>query len=216
MAITVLTSNETGANSLIDINANFADLDTTKADLASPTFTGTPSLPTGTTAVTQTAGDNSAKLATTAYVDTALSNFVLDEDVVRVTTVSLSSADILGLYTTPKQLIAAPGAGKVIVVDEIVFSYTYGSSAYVSAGGRHVYFCYSGTTLNIFGTSTSSFVNTSDMTGSVSFIRKYGYITAAPVLLDNTALNILIPNGENYTTGNGTAKVFIKYRIITL
>lgn len=30
--ITTLTSNETGANSLIDINANFADLDTTKAD----------------------------------------------------------------------------------------------------------------------------------------------------------------------------------------
>jgi hypothetical protein len=40
-----------------------------KAPLASPTFTGTPSLPTGTTAVTQSPGDNSTKLATTAYVD---------------------------------------------------------------------------------------------------------------------------------------------------
>lgn len=39
-----------------------------KADLASPTFTGTPSLPTGTTGVTQTAGDNTTKLATTAFV----------------------------------------------------------------------------------------------------------------------------------------------------
>jgi hypothetical protein len=39
-----------------------------KADLASPTFTGTPSLPTGTTAVTQTLGDNSTKIATTAFV----------------------------------------------------------------------------------------------------------------------------------------------------
>lgn len=71
MSITTLTSNESGANSLIDINANFADLDTTKADLASPTFTGTPVLPTGTTGVTQSAGDNSTKLATTAYVDAA-------------------------------------------------------------------------------------------------------------------------------------------------
>jgi hypothetical protein len=42
---------------------------TTYAPLNSPTFTGTPSLPTGTTGVTQTAGDNSTKLATTAYVD---------------------------------------------------------------------------------------------------------------------------------------------------
>lgn len=49
MSIAILTSNESGANSLIDINANFADLDTTKADLASPTFTGTVTLPTGLT-----------------------------------------------------------------------------------------------------------------------------------------------------------------------
>jgi len=41
------------------------------APLASPTFTGTPSLPTGTTATTQTIDDNSTKLATTAYADTA-------------------------------------------------------------------------------------------------------------------------------------------------
>jgi hypothetical protein len=39
-----------------------------KADLASPTFTGTPSLPTGTTAVTQTTGNNTTAIATTAFV----------------------------------------------------------------------------------------------------------------------------------------------------
>ncbi len=66
MAIVTLTANETGANSLIDINANFVDLDTTKADLASPTFTGTPTAP------TQSMGDNSTKLATTAYADAVL------------------------------------------------------------------------------------------------------------------------------------------------
>jgi hypothetical protein len=38
------------------------------APLASPAFTGTPSLPTGTTAVTQTAGNNTTALATTAFV----------------------------------------------------------------------------------------------------------------------------------------------------
>jgi hypothetical protein len=42
------------------------------APLASPTFTGTPSLPTGTIGVTQTAGDNSTKIATTAFVSTAV------------------------------------------------------------------------------------------------------------------------------------------------
>ena len=43
------------------------------APLASPAFTGTPSLPTGTTGVTQTAGDSTTKLATTAFVTTAAS-----------------------------------------------------------------------------------------------------------------------------------------------
>ena len=42
-----------------------------KADKNSPIFTGTPSLPLGTTGVTQSAGDNSTKLATTEFVQTA-------------------------------------------------------------------------------------------------------------------------------------------------
>jgi hypothetical protein len=42
------------------------------APLASPTFTGTPSLPTGTTGVTQSAGDSTTKLATTAFVAAAV------------------------------------------------------------------------------------------------------------------------------------------------
>jgi hypothetical protein len=42
------------------------------APLASPTFSGTPSLPTGTTGVTQGGGDNTTALATTAFVTTAV------------------------------------------------------------------------------------------------------------------------------------------------
>lgn len=54
-----------------EINTEFANIAiavATKADLASPTFTGTPSLPTGTTGVTQSTSDDSTKLATTAFV----------------------------------------------------------------------------------------------------------------------------------------------------
>ena len=42
------------------------------APLASPTFSGTPSLPTGTTGVTQSAGNDTTALATTAFVKTAV------------------------------------------------------------------------------------------------------------------------------------------------
>jgi hypothetical protein len=52
--------------------AGFTALLAPYATLASPVLTGTPSLPTGTTAVTQAASDNSTKVATTAYVQANL------------------------------------------------------------------------------------------------------------------------------------------------
>lgn len=67
--ITTLNSGDSGPVSRGVINTNLANLNTDKAELNSPAFTGTPSLPTGTIAVTQSASDNSTKVATTAYVD---------------------------------------------------------------------------------------------------------------------------------------------------
>ncbi len=49
-----------------------------KADKNSPIFTGTPSLPTGTIAVTQNGADNSTKLATTAFVQAATAAGIID------------------------------------------------------------------------------------------------------------------------------------------
>ena len=43
----------------------------TPANIASPTFTGTPTLPTGTIAITQTAANSTTAVATTAFVTTA-------------------------------------------------------------------------------------------------------------------------------------------------
>jgi hypothetical protein len=74
--ITTINASDYPADSRAVINTNFTNLNTDKAELDSPTFTGTPSLPTGTTGVTQSANDNSTKLATTAYVETATSNLV--------------------------------------------------------------------------------------------------------------------------------------------
>ena len=65
---------------------------TLKAPLASPTFTGTPTLPTGTIAVTQSAGNNSSALATTAYVDAA----VTSGSVADATTISLGKIQLAG------------------------------------------------------------------------------------------------------------------------
>ena len=52
--------------------ANIAIAVATKADTASPTFTGTPTLPTGTIATTQSLGNSTTALATTAFVQAAM------------------------------------------------------------------------------------------------------------------------------------------------
>lgn len=58
-----------------EINTEFANIAiavATKADLSSPTFTGTPTLPTGTIATTQSFGNSSTAVATTAFVQAAM------------------------------------------------------------------------------------------------------------------------------------------------
>jgi hypothetical protein len=65
----------------------------TKAPLLSPIFTGTPSLPTGTIGATQTAGNNTTLLATTAFVTTA--------DNLKA---NLNSPVFTGIATAPTQI----------------------------------------------------------------------------------------------------------------
>ena len=67
-----LIKSKLGVTTLSGSNTGDQDL-SGYALLESPTFSGTPSLPTGTIAVTQTSGDNTTKIATTAFVASALS-----------------------------------------------------------------------------------------------------------------------------------------------
>lgn len=93
---------------------NIATAVSTKADLASPTFTGTPTLPTGTVAVTQSTSDDSTKLATTAFVQ-AVTLAVKNElypvgSIYTNATSSTNPATLLGFGTW-----TAFGAGRVMV-----------------------------------------------------------------------------------------------------
>ena len=89
---------------------NIATAVATKADLASPTFTGTPTLPTGTIATTQSAGSNTTTVATTAFVQAAIALLYPVGSIYTNASVSTNPATLLGFGTW-----TAFGAGLVMV-----------------------------------------------------------------------------------------------------
>jgi hypothetical protein len=88
---------------------NIATAVATKADTASPTFTGSPVLPTGTTGVTQTSTDSSTALATTAFVQ-AVKASLFPVGAIYTAVVSTNPGTLLGFGTW-----TAFGAGRVMV-----------------------------------------------------------------------------------------------------
>ena len=89
---------------------NIATAIATKADLASPTFTGTPTLPTGTVAVTQANGSNTTTIATTAFVQAAIALLYPVGSIYTNASVSTNPATLLGFGTW-----TAFAAGRVMV-----------------------------------------------------------------------------------------------------
>ena len=96
-----------------EINTEFANIAiavATKADLASPTFTGTVTLPSGAVGVTQSFGDNDTSLATTAFVQAAMAALHPVGSIYINATNSTNPSTLLGFGTW-----SAFGAGRVPV-----------------------------------------------------------------------------------------------------
>lgn len=76
-----------------------------------------------------------------------------------ISTGTLSQANIKAMYATPIVLIAAPGAGKAIIVDEIELFHDYATAAYTA--GDDVTINYTGSTA-IFAIDKDIVLATSD------------------------------------------------------
>lgn len=125
--------------------------------------------------------------------------------------VTVTSAQLLALNATPKTLLAAPGAGKAIVLEFAELFLDYGTAAYAAiAAGEDLNFCYTNGSGAIIGTveATGFLDQTSDQH---RFIRFYGTVT--PVA--NAAIVLHMASGE-VTTGDSPLDVRLHYRTIDL
>lgn len=127
--------------------------------------------------------------------------------------VTVSSAELLALNMTPKQLVAAPGAGKALILVDAQFNLPYNSAAYAGiAAGEDLEIRYTNGSGQLVATiETAGFL---DQTASQNR-HIYPADTAAITPVDNGALVLDLAVGE-IITGNSPLKVRVRYREITL
>lgn len=125
---------------------------------------------------------------------------------IQVVTVSISSAQLLAINSTPIQIVAAPGAGKINVPVFIMMEMIYGGTTYTTCTNAGLYW---GTSAGV-GIQTGTFVVTASsrvLAGPTTAAS-----SAATGSLDNAAINFTA--AANCAVGNGTVKVTLGYTII--
>jgi hypothetical protein len=122
---------------------------------------------------------------------------------------TIATADVLHLNTTPIEIVAAPGAGYAIEVISASMKMVYNSATYST-----------NTSLELLTAGATDSQASTTIKNSASTIRRFsdaitlGSATATQ-LVDNAALNVTVASGDP-TAGDSDITVYVNYRIITL
>lgn len=138
--------------------------------------------------------------AVKTYVDNAVSS-------VKQVKVSLSSAQILTLGTTPVTLVPAQGAGKVIIPVSVVMNYNFITSAYSTS-----------TDVLILSPSSPTSIIRTGILGFLSDACTFDTPInsgASNPLTGNEVLQISTGSG-NPTGGDSTLDVYVNYIVVTI
>jgi len=121
--------------------------------------------------------------------------------------VSLTSAEILALYTTAKTLVGAPGAGYVTEFLSAVLVLDHGGTNYATNGNLSI------RETNAAGTALSDTVAEGDfLFAAADAIRCVQALSADVALLANKALVLSCATGDP-ATGDGTLTAKVAYRV---
>ena len=122
---------------------------------------------------------------------------------------TIATADVLHLNTTPIEIVAAPGAGYAIEVISASMKMVYVSATYAT-----------NTSLELLTTGATNSQASTTIKNSASTIRRFADATTlasatATQLVDNAALNVTVASGDP-TAGDSDITIYVTYRIITL
>lgn len=153
---------------------------------------------------------NAAIAASKLNLAAAIGNSETKAEFIKSVVVAISSAEIKAMLATPKVLVAAPGAGKIIVPIIALFSFDFGTVQYANGGNVQIKY-------GTGGTQVLANIATAAITAAADTLRWLSPVSTA-VTVDtgvNTDLVAQTATSE-FITGDGTAKIFLLYREITL
>ena len=125
-------------------------------------------------------------------------------------TITLTSAQILALGTTPIILVAAPGAGRAIFVKNVYARWNFNTTAYATVG-----------TIYIKNNGASDVVGEIGQSILSSTVSRFGKFYIDSDFLVNNINTVVLENADlriytsaNPTTGNSTMDILVEYQIL--
>lgn len=129
-------------------------------------------------------------------------------------TVTLTSAQILALHGTPVTLIAAPGAGQMILLQQVSMEYIFNTTPYTVPVGANLRSSING--VNV-GTDIAATGLLDQNANTIAYSRAGNETTGITVAtLANQPLVISNTNATEFTAGDGTLVVNVLYNIISV
>lgn len=159
--------------------------------------------------------DSISTMFTELYAaNTAAAAALAAQSAVQFADVTISSAQLLALNATPRQILAAPGAGLANVLIDVV-AYKAAGTAYAGiAAGEDLSIKYTDASgLEVAEIETTGFLDqaTAQTRYATAFRAASGISSITPVA--NAALIMMLLSGE-ITTGNSALKLRVYYRVV--
>lgn len=130
-------------------------------------------------------------------------------DNVKTAIVSVTSAQVLALFTTPIQMIAAPPAGYFIDIIRVHSSIAFNTTIYATNTSAGLQFAGAPTVM-----CSSSQLLVSSVSRNILWTVAAGLVTSGQTsILSAAAVNLVVLTG-NPTDGNSPIKMFIDYKIL--
>ena len=221
-----LTSNVSGTGFTLTGGATPKTLTVSNTANISGTNTGDQTLPVKATGAEIDTGTDDAKFATAKAIadshnvpsvapgtsgNVMTSNgtdWISSADMIKVVTVNVSSAEILSLFTTPIEIIPAPGANKFIrIIGGNIYN-KFNTTAYASGGNLFMYYNNATLTPACSTPANIAFLNATGSTfAGVAITTSYYTVNAVNVPIFLKMIT------QNPTTGNGTLIISLAYII---